>query len=237
MGFKCFGLLLPGHRFFLKWTRALMKLVSNLWRPFDECLKYGIEPIITLSHWEMPYHLVTEYGGWKNRQVIDFFVRLQKLFLSIIRTKSNTGWLSMKSITKQLSGGFCHTPTLGLYTRKAMIAEAIMCQAAHTMNWWPQHCQLRLVAKSSDFQIGCMIALSGCCNPKDVSWLWKLCQKRYYFYLNVHVFGRYPEHILKILGKESRWTLASRRKTLLAGTVDYIGLLLHVLCYWLPSGK
>lgn len=32
---------------------------------FDECLKYGIEPVITLSHFEMPYHLVTEYGGWK----------------------------------------------------------------------------------------------------------------------------------------------------------------------------
>ncbi|VTP74067.1 Aryl-phospho-beta-D-glucosidase BglA [Leclercia adecarboxylata] len=31
---------------------------------FDECLKHGIEPVITLSHFEMPYHLVSEYGGW-----------------------------------------------------------------------------------------------------------------------------------------------------------------------------
>jgi beta-glucosidase/6-phospho-beta-glucosidase/beta-galactosidase len=31
--------------------------------------------VITLSHFEMPYHLVTEYGGWRNRKLIDFFVR------------------------------------------------------------------------------------------------------------------------------------------------------------------
>lgn len=39
---------------------------------FDECLKNGIEPVVTLSHFEMPYHLVTKYGGFRNRQVIDF---------------------------------------------------------------------------------------------------------------------------------------------------------------------
>ena len=31
---------------------------------FDELLKYGIEPVITLSHFEMPYHLAKEYGGF-----------------------------------------------------------------------------------------------------------------------------------------------------------------------------
>ena len=34
----------------------------------------GIEPVITLSHFEMPYHLAKKYGGWVNRKVIDFFV-------------------------------------------------------------------------------------------------------------------------------------------------------------------
>lgn len=45
---------------------------------FDECLKYGIEPVITLSHFEMPYHLVIEYAGRRNRKLIDFFVRFRK---------------------------------------------------------------------------------------------------------------------------------------------------------------
>lgn len=39
---------------------------------FDELLKYGIEPLVTLSHYETPIHLALEYGGWKDRRVIGF---------------------------------------------------------------------------------------------------------------------------------------------------------------------
>lgn len=76
MGFKSF-------RTSIAWTRILpngdeaqpneagLKFYDDL---FDECLKYHIQPVVTLSHFEMPYHLVTEYGGWRNRKVIDFFL-------------------------------------------------------------------------------------------------------------------------------------------------------------------
>ena len=75
MGFKCF-------RTSIAWTRIFpngdeqepneegLKFYDDL---FDELLKYNIEPVITLSHFEMPYYLVEKYGGWKNRKVIDFF--------------------------------------------------------------------------------------------------------------------------------------------------------------------
>ena len=46
---------------------------------FDELLKYNIEPVITLSHFEMPLHLVQQYGGWTNRKVVDFFVRFAEV--------------------------------------------------------------------------------------------------------------------------------------------------------------
>jgi 6-phospho-beta-glucosidase len=41
----------------------------------DECLKYGIEPLVTIFHFEMPSHLNKVYGGWKSRQIIDDFDR------------------------------------------------------------------------------------------------------------------------------------------------------------------
>ena len=41
----------------------------------DELRRHGIEPIITLYHFELPYHLVTEYGSWTNRKGIDFYLR------------------------------------------------------------------------------------------------------------------------------------------------------------------
>ena len=42
---------------------------------FSECKKWNIRPLVTLSHYEMPYHLCQAYGGWQNRKVIDFFLR------------------------------------------------------------------------------------------------------------------------------------------------------------------
>ena len=77
MGFKCF-------RTSIAWTRIFplgdedepneegLQFYDNV---FDELLKYGIEPVITLSHFEMPYHLAKEYGGFMNRKTINFFVK------------------------------------------------------------------------------------------------------------------------------------------------------------------
>src|SRR5690606_30209299 len=80
MGFKCYRTSIAWTRIFpkgdeLEPNEAGLQFYDDL---FDECLKYGIEPVITLSHFEMPYHLVTEYGGWRNRKLIDFFVRFAK---------------------------------------------------------------------------------------------------------------------------------------------------------------
>ena len=45
---------------------------------FDELRARGMEPVVTLSHFEMPYGLVKKYGGWRNRKLIAFFVRFAK---------------------------------------------------------------------------------------------------------------------------------------------------------------
>ncbi|MCS6068152.1 family 1 glycosylhydrolase [Klebsiella variicola subsp. variicola] len=66
---------LPGRVFFpqgdeLEPNEAGLQFYDDL---FDECLKHGIEPVITLSHFEMPYHLVTEYGGWRRPEADRLF--------------------------------------------------------------------------------------------------------------------------------------------------------------------
>src|SRR5476649_2717446 len=76
MGFKCFRTSIAWTRIFpngddAQPNEAGLQFYDDM---FDELLKYGIEPVITLSHFEMPWHLVKEYGGWKNRKVVDFFV-------------------------------------------------------------------------------------------------------------------------------------------------------------------
>ena len=80
MGFKCFRTSIAWTRIFpngdeLEPNEEGLKFYDDL---FDECLKYGIEPVITLSHFELPYHLVTEYGGFRNRKLIEFFERFAR---------------------------------------------------------------------------------------------------------------------------------------------------------------
>lgn len=50
----------------------------------DELKKNDIEPIVTLYHFEMPYNLVTKYGSWVNRKIIDFYLKFcETMFLSL----------------------------------------------------------------------------------------------------------------------------------------------------------
>lgn len=73
---------LQTYRFSISWARifpkghgevnpAGVKFYEEL---IDECLKYGIEPMITLYHWDIPQALVNEYGGWEDPKVVDDFV-------------------------------------------------------------------------------------------------------------------------------------------------------------------
>ncbi len=42
---------------------------------FDELLKHGIEPLVTISHYETPLNLSIQYDGWINRDMIGFYER------------------------------------------------------------------------------------------------------------------------------------------------------------------
>ncbi|VTS16741.1 6-phospho-beta-glucosidase [Streptococcus pseudoporcinus] len=140
---------------------------------FDECLKYGIEPVITLSHFEMPYHLVTEYGGFTNRKIIDFFVRFAETVFRRYKDKVNY-WMTFNEINNQANfmEDFAPFTNSGIVYKEGDDREAIMYQAAH----------YELVASARatkigheinpNFQIGCMIAMCpiypATCKPSDI---------------------------------------------------------------------
>lgn len=76
MGITCF-------RMSINWTRLFPrgdeqepnpKGVAFYRSVFLECKKYGIEPLVTISHYELPYALAKEYGGWANRKLIEFYL-------------------------------------------------------------------------------------------------------------------------------------------------------------------
>ena len=102
MGFKCFRTSIAWTRIFpkgdeLEPNEEGLKFYDDL---FDELLKYKIEPVITLSHFEMPYHLVKEYGGFRNRKCIDFFVRFAETCFERYKDKVKY-WMTFNEINNQ----------------------------------------------------------------------------------------------------------------------------------------
>lgn len=231
MGFKCF-------RTSIAWTRIFpngdetepneegLKFYDAL---FDECHKYGIEPVITLSHFEMPLHLVTEYGGWRNRKLIEFFVRFAVTCFKRYKDKVKY-WMTFNEINNQASfqEGFMLFANSGILPKEGEDPEKLMYQAAH----------YELVASAEavrqghqinpEFQIGCMIAMCpvypATCRPEDILMAEKAMQKRYY-YTDVHVHGIYPVNITTYWRRKGFELDVTEKdlEILKEGTVDYIG--------------
>ena len=196
---------------------------------FDELLKYGIEPVITLSHFEMPYHLVTEYGGWRNRQVIDFFVRFATTVFKRYKDKVKY-WMTFNEINNQTeyNGTFALFTNSGIQIKPGENAEAVMYQAAHYETVAGALAVQIGHEINPDFQIGAMIAMvpiyPASPDPRDVFKAERAMQTRYWF-ADVQAKGRYPEW-LRQYQKNQHFNLditLADLDVLKAGTVDYIG--------------
>lgn len=99
MGFKCF-------RMSVNWTRIFptgMEETPNekglefYDKVFDCCQKYKIEPIVTISHYEMPYALVEKYNGWESREVIECYIKYCKVLFERYQGKVKY-WLTFNEI-------------------------------------------------------------------------------------------------------------------------------------------
>ncbi|ETY73448.1 6-phospho-beta-glucosidase [Lactiplantibacillus fabifermentans] len=231
MGFKCFRTSIAWTRIFPNGdedepNEAGLKFYDDL---FDDLLAHGIQPVITLSHFEIPYHLVKEYGGFSNRKMIDFFLRFAKTVFKRYKDKVKY-WMTFNEINNQTAWDDPH-PLLqnsGLQLDKDDNWEQAMYQAAH----------YELVASAlavqagheinPDFQIGCMIAMCPIypltAKPEDVMMAERAMQKRYWFG-DVHCWGEYPKWLPKYFDQKGfdMDITAADLAALKAGTVDYVG--------------
>ncbi|CAD5898069.1 MAG: 6-phospho-beta-glucosidase [Carnobacterium sp.] len=231
MGMKCFRTSIAWSRIFpngddLEPNEAGLQFYDDL---IDELLKYDIEPIITLSHFEFPYHLYTEYGGFRNKKLIDFFVKYADVVMNRYKDKV-TYWMTFNEINNQAGGH----EEIHNWTNSAVKIEAgenpeeVIYQAA----------LYELIASAKvvklghqinpEFKIGCMMAYvpiySYSCNPADMMASVKGMEQRY-FYNDIHARGEIPTYTLKeweAKGYHIEYT-PEDLKALKEGTVDYIG--------------
>lgn len=196
---------------------------------FDDLLSHQIEPVIILSHFEMPYHLVKKYGGWRSRKVIDFFVKFATVVFDRYKDKVKY-WMTFNEINNQV--GMMNEWSLftnsGLLIKPDEDKEAVMFQAAHY-----EAVASALAVQighriNPDFQIGCMVAMGpvypATPNPNDVFKAERTMQTNYYL-ADVQVKGKYPAFLDRYFDRHAfnlDITLEDR-DVLLAGKVDYIG--------------
>lgn len=194
MGFKTF-------RMSINWARIYpngddenpnidgLKFYDNV---FDECKKYGIEPLVTLSHYETPIHLTVKYGGWKNRKCIDFFEKYAttviKHYLGKVKYYLTFNEINMMSIMPYMAGGLTdfsdQAKAQGAHNQ--FIASAKVVKFAHEL--------------SSEIKIGQMLAYGPTyaytCDPKDQIMVLERLQQTLW-YSDVQTGGHYPEYKLK----------------------------------------
>lgn len=230
MGFKAFRTSIAWTRIFPNGdedqpNEAGLKFYDDL---FDELLKYHIQPVVTLPHFEMPYHLVTEYGGWSNRKLIDFFARFAHICFERYHNKVKY-WMTFNEINNQANyediGNVLKNS--GLLFKNGDDKEKMMYQAAH----------YELVASAEavqighaidpSLQIGCMLAFCpiypASSKPEDILFAQRAMDTRLYFG-DVHVNGEYPNW-LKVYFDRKEYHLDITKKDLQIlknGTVDYI---------------
>ncbi len=232
MGFRCFRTSISWSRIFPKGDEAKpneagLRFYDNL---FDELLKYGILPVVTLSHFEMPYYLAKEYGGWMNRKVIDFFAHYAVTVMERYKDKVKY-WMTFNEINNQSNTdtdifGWTNSgirfsafenPREALYqaAHHELVASALVVKKGHEIN--------------PEFQIGCMCSFVPfypySCNPDDVITAQESMQEKYYF-SDVHCRGHYSSFTRKLWEREgcAPKMEPGDERILAEGQVDYMGI-------------
>ncbi|RHM61881.1 MULTISPECIES: 6-phospho-beta-glucosidase [Coprobacillaceae] len=231
MGFKCF-------RTSIAWTRIFpngneqepnekgLQFYDDL---FDELLKYGIQPIITLSHFEMPFHLAKEYGGWHNRKMIDFFIHFCEVCFKRYKNKVKY-WMTFNEINNQAN---YHNDIFGWTNAGVLYSqydnpELAMYQSVHHLFVASAKAVILGHQINPDFKIGCMLAMEPVypynCHPQNNQLALEAMHDRYFF-SDVQCRGHYPTYALKMFERKG-YTIEMEQgdlDILKQGKVDYLG--------------
>ncbi|QDX93996.1 6-phospho-beta-glucosidase [Brevibacillus laterosporus] len=194
IGFKCFRMSIAWTRIFPNGDESEPNIEGLTFydHVFAELEKYQIEPIVTISHYEMPLHLVKKYGGWRNRKLIDFYINFATTLYK--RYKKVKYWLTFNEINFVIHAPFTGG---GLDFKEGDNKKNIQYQAAHH-----QFIASALAVKTGheiipNSKIGCMLAYAPTypysCNPEDV-WTAMMLDRETVFFTDVQVRGYYPSY-------------------------------------------
>jgi 6-phospho-beta-glucosidase len=231
MGFKTF-------RFSIAWSRIFplgdetepnAEGLAFYDRVLDECAKHGIEPLVTISHYETPLHLTETYDGWVNRDLIGFYERYARVLFARYGSRVKY-WLTFNEINSVL-----HAPLLsgGINTPKDQLTKTDLYQAVHN-----ELVASALATKAArelapNAQVGCMILAMPVYpltpDPDDV--MASLTTERTNLaFGDIHVRGEYPGYYLRSLRDQGVDLVITDddRALLKENTVDFVSFSYYV---------
>lgn len=227
MGFKVFRLSISWVRIFptgLEDTpnEAGLEFYD---RVFDECAKYGMEPLVTMSHYEMPITLTEKYNGWINREMIPLFDKFVRTILTRYKDKVKY-WITFNEMNMNLNS---------LYTGAGILEDLVedRLQAAYQASHH-QFIASALAVKATheiipDAQVGCMInqieSYAKTTKPEDQLQALKSNQLNL-FYPDVQARGEYPTFMTRYFADNDIHIVMEKgdEEILKEGTVDFVAI-------------
>lgn len=242
MGFKVFRLSINWARIYPTGEEAMPNQAGlDFYRSvFEECRKYGIEPLVTLSHYELPYALAKKYGGWSDRKLIELFLcYCQTVFTEYQGLVKY--WLTFNEINTLVMGVFGNIMGAGILPKgdDVEVGTAVTVDESWDdpqRRYTALHNQFVASAKAvqlahkidPDNQVGCMLlgrmAYPYTCKPSDALKAQQVMRKANYYCGDVMVRGAYPSFSGKIWEEErvQPFITEDDKKVLQEGTVDFI---------------
>ena len=191
-------------------------------RVLDELEKHGIEPLVTISHYETPLHLAETYDGWTDRRLIGFYERYARTLFERYGSRVKY-WLTFNEINSLL-----HAPFMsgGINTPKDELSEQALYQAMH--HELVASARATRIARevAPNAQVGCMVLsmpvypLSP--SPADALEVMQFDHSNL-VYGDVHTRGEYPGYFLRTLREKGiELEITDEDREDLTNTVDFV---------------
>ena len=228
MGFKCFRMSIAWSRIFPNGDDDIpneegLQFYDNV---FNELLKYGIEPVVTLSHYETPLALIQKYGSWRNRKLIDFFEKYATVVFERYKDKVKY-WMTFNEInaTNETDRPWHQA---GIILKDDEERYQTILQASHHMMVASAKAVIAGHKINPEFKIGCMLLYplmyAATCSPADQI-LKRERTLNTFYYGDIQVRGYYSNTCMSLLDK---YKVSIKKEPnddsiLKQGKVDYIG--------------
>lgn len=207
MGFKVFRMSIAWSRIFPRGDEETPNEEGLAFydRVFDELHKYGIEPLVTMSHYEPPLAFVTEYDGWYSRESVTFFTRYVTAICNRYKDKVKY-WLTFNEVDSVIRHPFMTGGLIEDHFPSHEAFEQALYQAMHH-----QFVASALATKICHqtipgSKVGCMLTkltfYPYTCRPEDVLKAQQDMRATLAF-ADVQVFGRYPAYLKALYKKKN----------------------------------